>query len=91
MQLSSNARSPIQILRPVTSNHQTNTSLCIGPQLQGLFGVTVKGMKQKTCIFKILRDFHGKSKHNKACNVPLNHNIILLALVFPMIMLASCT
>lgn len=63
--------------------------MCVGPQLLGLFGITVKGMKRQTGIFKILRKTHGKIKHNKAGNVCLNDNIVLLASVFPMIMLPA--
>lgn len=91
MQLSSNARSPSQNLGQNQAIIGPIPFLCVGPQLLGLFGVTVKGMKRQTRIFKILRDSRNKIKHNKACNVSLNLNIVLLASVFPMIMLASCT
>lgn len=78
-----NVRSPVQDLRSGTSTRQTNTFLCVRLQLLGLFGVTLQGMKRQTHILKILTKSHDKVKHKKACQVSLNHNIVLLASEFP--------
>lgn len=56
--------------------------LCVCPELLGLFGIILKGMKRQIHILKILRDSHNRIKHNRVYNIVLKCNIVPLGMVF---------